>query len=324
MRSVKRMTWLLQAVLCTATTGIALVRVPGACKFQSQPTQRLTYAQARDYMLVLINRDRAAMNLAPVGMDAAAAMAGQRHCEEMASQRYLSHYNLAGKPPNQRYTEAGGTSYCRENVFLSSTRYRGAAKETADDVTGASSLIAAPDFSFSEIEAVESSYFNETPPNDGHRRNILAPEHTHVGIGLARAAYRDGRTLSNAQEFVDRYVDVEPIPESCAVGQDVRVAGRTIGSVKFRSVSVGHAPLPTPLSKELAAAMHSYAAPAADQVYWPAPYRSAKQVRLSRDGTFSIEVPLGRPHGAGLYYVGVWVEENDRDLLVSLRTVVVK
>ena len=47
------------------------------------------------------------------------------------------------------------------------------------------------------MEEIEASYFNETPPNDGHRRNILAPEHTHVGIALAR-----GRKLHDKRDAI--------------------------------------------------------------------------------------------------------------------------
>jgi len=37
-----------------------------------------------------------------------------------------------------------------------------------------------------QIEHTESMFFNEVPPNDGHRKNILKPWHTKVGIGIAQ------------------------------------------------------------------------------------------------------------------------------------------
>lgn len=293
-------------------------RLPAAPPVRDEP---LNLEQARAYMLELINRDRAAKDLVPVALDEAATTAAQRHAEEMAAEQYMSHYNLAGKSPNQRYTEAGGTGYSRENVYLSTTRYVGAKDDESDSRLP---LVAAPAFSRREIEEIESSYVNETPPNDGHRKNVFAPEHTHVGIGLARAAGREGRTLANAQEFVDRYADADPIPASVAVGAEVRVTGKTVGGARLRSLSVAHAPLPAPLTRAQASAIHSYSVPAADATFWPPPYRSARPVRLSPDGAFESTIPLGLRSGPGLYYIGIWVEVNGRDLLASLRTVVVR
>src|SRR5436309_1381667 len=54
----------------------------------------LTLDQARQYMLELINRDRAAKRLVPVMLDPVATSAGQKHAEEMAAYKYLAHWNL--------------------------------------------------------------------------------------------------------------------------------------------------------------------------------------------------------------------------------------
>jgi hypothetical protein len=37
-----------------------------------------------------------------------------------------------------------------------------------------------------QVERAESMFFDELPPNDGHRKNILKPAHTKVGIGVAQ------------------------------------------------------------------------------------------------------------------------------------------
>src|SRR5579872_6013320 len=164
-------------------------------------TEILTIEQARTYMVELINRDRTIKDLTPVQLDPVATAAGQKHAEEMATHRYLAHWNLQGKLPDQRYTEQGGTDYDRENIYLLTRLFGGADEQDAGE---ALPLVAAPTFTRREIEEIEASYYNETPPNDGHRRNILSPQHTHVGIALARAGTRDVHTLANTQEFVDR------------------------------------------------------------------------------------------------------------------------
>ena len=49
---------------------------------------------------------------------------------------------------------------------------------------------------------------DEKPPNDGHRRNSLAPQHNYCGIGLAVGANR----LRFTEEFIDRYVVLDSLP----------------------------------------------------------------------------------------------------------------
>ena len=69
----------------------------------------LTIAQARRYMVDLINRDRASMGLPPVTFDEGApTRAGQEHAEDMAQNGFLGHWGTDGSVPEQRFTEAGG------------------------------------------------------------------------------------------------------------------------------------------------------------------------------------------------------------------------
>src|SRR5579862_2522960 len=80
------------------------------------PTKRtdlLTKEQARTYLLELINRDRATKGLDAVLLDPISQTAAQHHAEEMAVHGYMAHWDLAGKLPDQRYTEAGGADYTR-------------------------------------------------------------------------------------------------------------------------------------------------------------------------------------------------------------------
>ncbi len=64
-------------------------------------------------------------------------------------------------------------------------------------------------FTAAEVEKEESCYFDEVPPKDGHRKNILDPAHTHVGVGLTLLLMNSGQTqyreIGSSQEFVNRY-----------------------------------------------------------------------------------------------------------------------
>lgn len=282
--------------------------------------ERLSLSEARLYMVELINQDRASKGLKPVRLDETASAAGQRHAEEMAVHNYLSHWNRQGMPPDQRYTEQGGTDCVQENVYLLQ-RYR-----EGELPTGTLALDPAPTFTRRELEEIEAAYFNERPPHDGHRRNILNPHHTHVGIGLARAHQGDrASTLANTQEFVNRYVEVETIPQRTRVGQEITVRGRMVNGAKFRSVALGRTPLPSPMTPTALRRTRSYRTPRPFVIYWPEPYISPRPVQVTPNGGFRVEIPLAdEDRRPGLYYVTVWARtEEGQNVLASQRTVVV-
>jgi uncharacterized protein YkwD len=119
-------------------------------------------------MLEFINRDRRANGLSPVEWDAAAASAGQQHAQEMADLGYVSHWNIDGYGPDYRYTQAEGLDVVFENVYRLVTRRSDGAAGTISDWRRA-------------VEEAQAALME----SEGHRANILAPEHTHVGIGIA-------------------------------------------------------------------------------------------------------------------------------------------
>ena len=145
------------------------------------------------FMLTLINEDRAATGLEPVVWDQAAGLAAQSHAEEMARFGYLSHWNLDGHGPHYRYSQAGGFDAAQENVYSFWYRY--------DDERPAP---------IENWEAVVRQAQAELMSSPGHRENILTPEHTHVGIGIAYKP--ESGDVRLAQLFVNRYVRLLAIP----------------------------------------------------------------------------------------------------------------
>jgi uncharacterized protein YkwD len=156
---------------------------------------KLTVAEARRHMVELVNRDRATQGLAPVSLEEGPAQrAGQRHAEDMAKHGFLGHWGTDGSVPEQRYTESGGSDFVMENASC-----------ITDEKTR--ELDPSPTIEIEAIEHAESMFFNETPPNDGHRKNILKRQHRKVGIGiaLAKATPTEIPGLCLTQEFIDPY-----------------------------------------------------------------------------------------------------------------------
>ncbi len=48
------------------------------------------------------------------------------------------------------------------------------------------------------IISAHMAMYNERPPNDGHRKNILNPWHTHVGLGFSLEPISVGDIAPNA------------------------------------------------------------------------------------------------------------------------------
>lgn len=275
-------------------------------------TGRLSLEAARRYMLELVNRDRRGEGLAPVVLDSGpAARAGQRHADDMARLGFLGHWGSDGSVPEQRHSEEGGADMVLENALC-----------VVDERPRA--LDEAPTIAREEIERAESMFFNETPPNDGHRRNILGKWHTRVGIGIAQAAPRPGElpVPCFAQEFVDGYGTYAPLPSEAKVGAVVSVSGTLERGAQPTGVGVARVEAPRPLSVGALNARRSYAVPAPYQMYWGKGFVTPREVRID-GGRFAVDVPLDDRREPGLYEISVWAKmPRERDhTLVSLRTV---
>lgn len=279
----------------------------------------LALDDARAYMVELVNRDRAAIGLKPVALDPVATAAAQKHAEEMAAYAYMAHWNLEGKLPDQRYTEAGGTGAVSENAYLS---YRHDRDEGHIPLEAAPAAI----FSRQELEEIEAAYFNEQPPYDTHRRNIADPRHTHVGIGLARAQTPgSSRSLANAQEFVNRYTEMDPLPADAHVGDKITVSGRLAAGATFFAIELCRLESPHAMTRDELRKTGHYPVPKGFQVYRDDTQDSPVPVRVTGDGHFSVIVTLSDENRPGVYYVVVKVLTADgRSFAASRRTIVVK
>lgn len=280
-----------------------------------RPSKPLTVAEARRYMLALINRDRASHGLSPVELDEGApTVAGQRHAEDMVRLGYLGHWGSDGSVPEQRHTEAGGADMVLENAlcFTDEKKREIDPKPLIDPV---------------EVERAQSLFFDEVPPNDGHRRNILKPTHTRVGIGVAqpKGTARELAAPCFTQEFVGGYGTYAPLPKKAKVGQTVRVEATLTNGARPTGIGVARVPLPKPLPPSELNRRRTYPVPKPYQVYWGPGFVTPLVANI--DGPkISLDVPLSDKRQPGLYAVSVWAKigASDEQAMVSLRTIVVE
>jgi len=186
----------------------------------------------KEELLSQINRDRTRYGLPPLRWDERAARVAEAHCREMLREKYFSHWDLSGRKPYQRYALAGGTEYNAENLGF------------------AFYLPSGPGDHINVRRAVFESYremLAEKPPDDGHRRTILNPYHTHVGIGLAFDVDR----VYIAQLFLSRYIAFRPSPPQRARLEEGKIclSGKVLKKgYSLDRIQVFHESLPRPLS----------------------------------------------------------------------------
>jgi hypothetical protein len=266
-------------------------------------------------MLALINRDRASVGAPAVELDEGPpTVAGQAHAADMARLGYLGHWGSDGSVPEQRHTEAGGADMVLENALC----FTDEAKREVDPN---------PKIDPQQIERAESLFWNEVPPNDGHRKNIAKASHTRVGIGVAQSTETATEIAVPcfAQEFIDGYGAYAPIPRKAKVGATLHVEGSLQNGARPTGVGLARIPLPKPLTPSELNRRRTYPVPKPYQVYWGPGF--VTPIPLSIQGPkFSIDVPLSDKRQPGLYEVSVWAKlaGSDEQTIVSLRTIVVE
>ncbi len=263
-------------------------------------------------MLQLINRDRASQGLGAVTLDEGAAQAaGQAHAEDMAHLGFLGHWGSDGSVPEERVTRSGGADVDFENAYCVTDEKLRALDPTAR-------------FPATEIERAESMFFNETPPNDGHRKTILGQWRRRVGIGISMPHPLVNELIIPciSQEFVDTYGTYEALPKAIKVGATLHVAGMLTSDVKIGGVGLARidsprAMLPAELNK-----LRSYPQPTPYEMFWPHGFKTRIEVKTTGQ-SFSVDLPVSDHGKPGLYEVSVWAQHPGETAFgaVSLRTI---
>jgi uncharacterized protein YkwD len=276
----------------------------------------------RDELLRLINRDRKQFGLAPVQLDTVATSVAEEFCKQQIRDRTAGHFTLDGLAPYMRYSFAGGNDGVSENTAAWSASYS----------FGDRAL-------YEMLRRSEEEMMSEVAPHDGHRRAILDPYATHVGIGLAweRGEFRI------AEEFVRRYVSwARPVPRAATVNDRVQCAGKPAPGYKVEAITVHHEPLPEPMSAIVANKIESYSLPQNRREYLPrlaAPYRRlvgegveevTPQYRdgrrgdfaVTEEGGFAMHVPFS--DGPGVYTIVVWVRKPGEAQTIAASNVSVR
>ena len=246
----------------------------------SRPSDQVKLA-----VLQRINRDRAGQGLAPVEWDEAASRVADAFCAQQVAEKSRGHFLMDGVPPYSRTGFAGVFGMQSENSI--------------------SWVTTASHFSEPLVQLAllsEEEMMREKPPQDGHRRTILDPQSTHVGVGYAASHGR----FQMAEEFLVRTLEQLRLAPAGSPRALVKVDGKPLSNERLRFVLVAREPEPAPLTRQEATARTSYSYPKPDLAYIPHGLRDIRvdgvgnddRIRMHEDGRFSFLYELERP---GLY-----------------------
>lgn len=280
---------------------------PGRALSERYPGARGPAEPVRAAVFDEINRNRADAGLSPVAWDEAAASVADAFCAAQVAEKTRGHYLRDGVPPYARTGFAGVFGYHAEN--------------SASWITTGTSF---PDPPSALALSGHRLMIEEVPPDDGHRRTILDPEATHVGVGWALG----GGRFQLSQEFLARGLD-ELSLSTDERGLAVRVYGIARAPYELRFVTVAREPLPTPLTRQEANAWTSYRYPIASEAFvargirqaWVVGAVTQDRIELGRDRSFSFSYA---PETRGLYTFVFWLLRRGQDHARPLGSAVIR
>ncbi|HEV8659050.1 MAG TPA: CAP domain-containing protein [Thermoanaerobaculia bacterium] len=288
--------------------GIIVLAFISAPLAQGEGALDETRITLRQEVLRMINVDREKYGLAAVDLDIEASAIADSYCRNQIANGTTGHFTSDGYAPYMRYSFAGGNDGVSENAAAWSANYRFSDRAL-----------------YEMARRSEAAMINEQAPHDGHRRTILDPFATHVGIGLAweRGEFR------LTQEFIRRYVTwSRPLPRAAAIDEPISGVGRPVEGYRVEAISVHHEPIPEMMTARTANAFTSYGLPDKRRDYLPR-LRSYAHRRVdgtiqfvreeysdgrrgdftvTADGAFKFDVLFRE--GPGVYTVVVWVSKN--------------
>jgi uncharacterized protein YkwD len=232
-----------------------------------------------------INRDRGSYHLSPVAWDERASGVADAFCAQQIREGSHGHFLMNGMPPYARMGFAGVFGLGAENSAYTFT-------------TGSWGERAYVHLAISAHDRMMA----ERPPQDGHRRAILDPKATHVGLGYAGK----GGAFQMSEEFFIRRLERLALSHSPGDLPVVAFEGRVRAPDRIQFVTIAREAGPAALTVEEASARTRYGYPKPAETYVPTGMNrlviegtvTHDVVRVRHDREFSFTFA---PEGPGLF-----------------------
>lgn len=271
----------------------------------TQSNQTVESGPLIDYTLHLINVDRDKYGLGNVTLSPETS--GQQHAISMLENNYFSHWDIYGMKPYMRYTLVGGLGAVQENVAYMKSGEKACIGSACTNV-GKINVT-------SSIEKMEYNmmYNDSICCNNGHRDNILDPNHNQVSIGVAY----NGTSVYLVEDFVNNYINWLNDTPSINASDEVALKGTAAPGYKLSSIEISYdTPVLNMSTPQLdSTSEYSYGPTIAGVVasslnYYPSITTIVADKYYSNGENFMVSFNLEKlikGNGAGEYTVMVWL-----------------
>lgn len=202
------------------------------------PADEVSPRAAAALLLELVNAEREARGLRAVALSRAAGRLAREQADALADDGARGHYDSAGRKPELRYNRLGQTDHVAENLLFYDVQAR---------------VRLTPQL----VRRMHGHWMESR----GHAANILAPAHTHVGIGFALRWEGGSTTVAAVQEFVRDYGELDNLPLYAAVGERLSLSGRLDPGVDLSHIGIAWEPAPVSPEVKLGAEHLTYRQP---------------------------------------------------------------
>jgi uncharacterized protein YkwD len=275
------------ALVILLLAAVPALSKPAGADFSDPATQQ----RAQELMTQLVNQVRAQAGAGSVHFDPVAAQAARLHAQDMLQRGYFSHWDPNGNKPTRRYNQLGGYHSLGENIYF----FHG---------------------QFGSMEAMVQEALDKLLSSEGHRRTILNPAYTGIGISFA-ADPRKG-DLYVAQEFVAKLGGEYRCPLNACVGQMIEYAGRFDPQrYAFENIIVGYEDRPQ--QRDLLWLSRTDTYRDGDRLvagYTANPQLEFRDLQTYRDvqvdaeqGWFKSGIRLAYKGREGMYYLFLWLRD---------------
>ena len=133
-----------------------------------------TFKELRKNLLEMINEERDVEKVPLLELDDLATEVATKHAVDLVTNEFIGHWGSDGLKPYHRYSIAGGTHATEENVSAADGTWSNKAKDLKQDSA-----------------YLHVRMYQEKPPNDGHRKNILSKTYVDVGVDVISDSVHD-------------------------------------------------------------------------------------------------------------------------------------
>ena len=245
--------------------------------------------------LAVINQSREKFRVQEVKLDILASRVANRQCREAAENGFISHWNLEGEKPYQRYAFAGGVDHVAENAF---------GEWSSDDYDNPANVI--PGL----MKTGHVTFMKEKAPYDGHKKNIINKSHNYVGIGF----YLTKNQFRYYEEFIDRYVEFIDIPNTLEINESGKITVDTKGNCYLFFMTIYREKLLKPIKAQQLMHIGSYD-DYSDEIALNVPAWNLAKYR--HGNIYTIPVKFSKE---GLYYIHLYIDKKENTGSTSITT----